>query len=240
MLNQIEAFQPLNGASRERYVEDLIFRFEANDTTSTEKKRAILMILCGPYAYVMIRSLLTCRPLNEVTFKEIASKIKEHLNPEIITEYVAALRNLSENCKFAKTLDDMLRDRFFGGIGDEAIQGRLPAEPNLSFDLAPKIAIAAETGHKYTEKIRAPKNEFALIQQQARNNNSAHRTKQTMDLVPAMNGGGCYRCNGDYHASRCKFINEECHFCEKIGHVERACFTKLREENNTSRKTSRT
>ncbi|KRY81555.1 hypothetical protein T4B_7496 [Trichinella pseudospiralis] len=81
MLNQIEAFQPLNGASRERYVEDLIFRFEANDTTSTEKKRAILMILCGPYAYVMIRSLLTYRPLNEVTFKEIASKIKEHLNP---------------------------------------------------------------------------------------------------------------------------------------------------------------
>ncbi|KRY95240.1 hypothetical protein T4C_5661 [Trichinella pseudospiralis] len=55
MLNQIEAFQPLNGASRERYVEDLIFRFEANDTTSTEKKRAILMILCGPYAYKLRR-----------------------------------------------------------------------------------------------------------------------------------------------------------------------------------------
>ncbi|KRY99853.1 hypothetical protein T11_16783, partial [Trichinella zimbabwensis] len=257
MLNQIEAFQPENGASWELYVERLNFYFEANDITSAEKKRAILMSVCGPSAYVMIRSLLTPRSLNEVTFEEIVSKVKEHFNPapseivfrlrfhkrsqrpnESITEYVAALRNLSENCNFGNTLDDMLWDRFVGGIRYEAIQRRLLAEPNLTFDLAQKIAIAAETAHKNTEEIRTANNEFASIQQ-VRNINSAHRAKQRMDQVPAKSGGGCYRCKGDHHPSKCKFIKEACRFCKKIGHIERACLTKLRAENNISRKAGR-
>ncbi|KRZ71620.1 Transposon Tf2-11 polyprotein [Trichinella papuae] len=257
MLNQIEAFQPENGASWELYVERLNFYFEANDITSAEKKRAILMSVCGPSAFVMIRSLLTPRSLNEVTFEEIVSKVKEHFNPapseivfrlrfhkrsqrlnESITEYVAALRNLSENCNFGNTLGDMLRDRFVGGIRDEAIQRRLLAEPKLTFDLAQKIAIAAETAHKNTEEIRTPNNEFASIQQ-VRNSNSAHRAKQRMEQVPAKSGGSCYRCKGNHHPSKCKFINEACRFCKKIGHIERACLTKLRAENNSSRKAGR-
>ncbi|KRX31091.1 hypothetical protein T05_10364, partial [Trichinella murrelli] len=48
MLNQMEAFQPENGASWDIYVERLNFYFEANDITSAEKKRAILMNVCGP------------------------------------------------------------------------------------------------------------------------------------------------------------------------------------------------
>ncbi|KRY49822.1 hypothetical protein T03_16186 [Trichinella britovi] len=154
MLNQIEAFQPE----------------KANDIASAEKKRAILMSVCGPSAYVIIRSLLTPLSLNEVTFEEIVSKVKEHFNPapseivfrlrfhkrsqrpnESITEYVAALRNLSENCNFGNTLDDMLRDRLVGGIRDEVIQRGLLGEPNLTFDLAQKMAIAAETAQRNTE-----------------------------------------------------------------------------------------
>ncbi|XP_003368115.1 conserved hypothetical protein [Trichinella spiralis] len=187
MLNEIEAFQPENGASWDVYVERLNFYFEANDITSAEKKRAILMNVCGPSAYVMIRSLLSPRSLNDVTFEEILSKVKEHLNPapseivfrlrfhkrsqrpnESITEYVAALRNLSENCNFGNTLDEMLRDRLVGGMRDEAIQRRLLAESNLTFDLAQKIAIAAETAHKNTEEIRTPSNETTSIQQAAK------------------------------------------------------------------------
>ncbi|KRX67712.1 hypothetical protein T09_14944 [Trichinella sp. T9] len=128
------------------------------------------MSVCGPSAYVIIRSLLTPRSLNEVTFEEIVSKVKEHFNPapseivfrlrfhkrsqrpnESITEYVAALRNLSENCNFGNTLDDMLRDRLVGGIRDEVIQRGLLGEPNLTFDLAQKMATAAETAQRNTE-----------------------------------------------------------------------------------------
>ncbi|KRX72969.1 hypothetical protein T06_10378 [Trichinella sp. T6] len=128
------------------------------------------MSVCGPSAYVIIRSLLTPRSINEVTFEEIVSKVKEHFNPapseivfrlrfhtrsqrpnESITEYVAALRNLSENCNFGNTLNDMLRDRLVGGIRDEVIQRGLLAEPNLTFDLAQKMAIAAETAQRNTE-----------------------------------------------------------------------------------------
>ncbi|KRY26208.1 hypothetical protein T01_4390 [Trichinella spiralis] len=257
MLNEIEAFQPENGASWDVYVERLNFYFEANDITSAEKKRAILMNVCGPSAYVMIRSLLSPRSLNDVTFEEILSKVKEHLNPapseivfrlrfhkrsqrpnESITEYVAALRNLSENCNFGNTLDEMLRDRLVGGMRDEAIQRRLLAESNLTFDLAQKIAIAAETAHKNTEEIRTPSNETTSIQQ-VRNVNSAHRAKPRRDQVPDKSGSYCYRCKGNHHPSKCKFISDACRFCKRIGHIERACLTKLRAENNTSRKAGR-
>ncbi|XP_003378214.1 hypothetical protein Tsp_02413 [Trichinella spiralis] len=147
ILNQIEAFQPEKGASWELYVERLNFYFEANDITSAEKKRAILMSVCAP---------------SEIVFRLRFHKRSQRPN-ESIPEYVAALMHLSENCNFGKTLDDMLRDRLVGGVRDEVIQRGLLAEPNLTFDLAQEIAIAAETAQRNTEEIRTSNNDPAFI-----------------------------------------------------------------------------
>lgn len=36
--------------------------------------------------------------------------------------------------------------------------------------------------------------------------------------------GTCYRCNGDNHlAKECRFAQEKCHNCGKVGHIKRAC-----------------
>ncbi|KRX28068.1 hypothetical protein T07_3822 [Trichinella nelsoni] len=152
MLNQIEAFQREKGASWELYVERLNFYFEANDITSAEKKRAILMC---------VKEHFNPAP-SEIVFRLRFHKRSQRPN-ESITEYVAALMHLSENCNFGNTLDDMLRDRLVGGIRDEVIQRGLLAEPNLTFDLAQKIAIAAETAQRNTEEIRTSNNDPAFI-----------------------------------------------------------------------------
>lgn len=33
----------------------------------------------------------------------------------------------------------------------------------------------------------------------------------------------CYRCGGKHSARDCKFKNEKCHTCSKIGHITCAC-----------------
>jgi hypothetical protein len=45
---------------------------------------------------------------------------------------VAELRKLSEHCNFGTTLNDMLRNRLVCGVGDQRIQRRLLAEPDLT------------------------------------------------------------------------------------------------------------
>ena len=41
---------------------------------------------------------------------------------ESVTDFVAVLRNLAENCEYKDTLEMMLRDRVVCGIRDEKIQ----------------------------------------------------------------------------------------------------------------------
>ncbi|KAL1230941.1 D-amino acid dehydrogenase [Trichinella spiralis] len=77
----------------------------------------------------------------------------------------------------------MLRDRLVGGMRDEAIQRRLLAESNLTFDLAQKIAIAAETAHKNTEEIRTPSNEITSIQQVTLNERVSPSCEQRIILA---------------------------------------------------------
>lgn len=36
----------------------------------------------------------------------------------------------------------------------------------------------------------------------------------------------CYRCAGKHSARDCRFKNEKCHVCNKIGHIARACRNK--------------
>lgn len=33
----------------------------------------------------------------------------------------------------------------------------------------------------------------------------------------------CYRCAGKHFARDCRFKNEKCHVCDKIGRIARAC-----------------
>ncbi|KRX29912.1 hypothetical protein T05_5656 [Trichinella murrelli] len=40
------------------------------------------------------------------------------------------------------------------------------------------------------------------------------------DQVPNKSGSCCYRCKGNHHPSKCKFISEACRFCKRIGHIE--------------------
>ena len=139
-----------------------------------EKKRAILLSICGPTTYSLIRSLVSPKKATDYTFTELIEKVAKHFNPcpsatvqrykcnlhcrqlgESVADYVAALCALSENCEFGDTLDDMLRDRLVWGIDDSKIQHRLLAKGSLTFVKALEIAQASELVTRDLEDLQA-------------------------------------------------------------------------------------
>ena len=145
------------------YAERLEHYFAANEVADGGKKRAILLSVCGPSTYGLIRSLVSPQKATDFSYTEIVEKVNRYYNPrpsavvqrfkfnsrscqpgETVAAYVAELRKLSEFCEFADTLDEMLRDRLVWGIADSRIQHRLLAEGSLTFPKALEIAQAME------------------------------------------------------------------------------------------------
>ena len=141
------------------YCERLHFYFDANDIVDSGKKRSILLTVCGPSTYQLLKSLVQpCTPM-EKTYDEIVEMLKIHFNPkpspiiqrfkfntrdrragESLANYVAELRALGEYCDFGSTIEDMIRDRLVCGINDHGIQRRLLQESNLTYQSAYDIA----------------------------------------------------------------------------------------------------
>ena len=120
------------------YAERLEQYFLANDVQAQEKKRAILLSVCGASTYQLIRNLVSPQKPSEKTFDELVKLVQEHHQPppsvtvqrfafhsrtrkegESIANFVAHLRELSEHCQFGDTLNDMLRDRLICGCNDD-------------------------------------------------------------------------------------------------------------------------
>ena len=62
--------------------------------------------------------------------------------------FVADLRNLSDDCNFRESLEDMLRGRLVCGINNYQIQRRLWAETKLKYQKAVELAFAIERARK--------------------------------------------------------------------------------------------
>lgn len=122
----------------ESYVERVNLYFVANDIDDAVKKRAVLLTVCGPKTYHVIRDLVAPNSPAEVEFDAIVGVVKEHFNPtpqatvqrfkfnsrsrekgETVANFVAALRHLAIHCQFGDALNDHLRDRLIQGIEDK-------------------------------------------------------------------------------------------------------------------------
>ena len=141
--------------------------FVANDISKEEKKRAILLTAIGPSTFRLLKSLASPKRLEELRFDELVDLAAKHYNPkplpivkrfefnsrsqkegETIAVYVAGLRKIAEHCEYGEVLNDMLRDRLVCGTSNKGIQRRLLLQPDLTFDKAMEMALAAEAADK--------------------------------------------------------------------------------------------
>ena len=154
------------------YTERLEQYFAANNVAGAEKQRAILISACDASTYQLIQNLVAQDQPKDRSFDELVKLVEDHHQPppsaivqlfnfhsrsrrqgETVSEFVAALRKLTEYCQFGDTLSDMLWDRLVCGINDQKLQCRLLAEPTLTYEKAFALAQALETADKSTKEL---------------------------------------------------------------------------------------
>ena len=228
------------------YIERLQQYFIANDIKGDDKQRAVLLSICGASTYQLIRSVVSPNKLTEKTFDQIVTLMKEHYFPkpsvtmqrfafnsrsrkqgESVATFVADLRRLSEYCEFGDSLVEMLRDRLICGINNDRMQRRLLAESKLSFEKAYELAQAMETADHDARELQGPPTTAVNKLNRGTGRSFATGPRPTIHKNLQNN---CYRCGGKHSANDCRFRQSECRFCKKVGHIERACRSKLKQD----------
>ena len=178
----MSAFNPSSENWR-AYVERLEQYFVANAIDTVERKRAILLSICGAETYQLIRDLVSPEKPADKTYQEITELVTKHYSPkpsvvmqrfkfnkrnqgrdESIASYVAALRQLSEFCEYGATLEEMLRDRLVCGVNNEKIQLRLLAEPDLTYARSLQLAQAMEIAEKDRQQLKGTREDYYFFQ----------------------------------------------------------------------------
>ena len=145
------------------YTEYLQNYFIANDIESEAKQCVILLSMCGPHTYKLIRSLLSPQEPKDVSFANIVKQMTDHYQPkpfiimqhfkfhsrshkqeESVAKYIAELKQLAEDCGFGEFLKQMLRDQIVCGINDPRIQRHLLAEYELTYQSAFELVQSME------------------------------------------------------------------------------------------------
>eukprot|EP00731_Ephydatia_muelleri_P019872 Em0012g697a len=214
------------------YCERVEQYFIANGISNADRKRAILLSVCGPATFKLIRSLIAPDKPSDKSFEQIVKAVSDHLCPtpssilqrfyfnscvqkesESIAQFVAELRRLAVHCEFEGTLEIMLRDRLVCGVCDPQLQKRLLAERQLTFSKALELAQAFESAESSSRDIQAVRSPSVLL--------PVHSVDKKGLSVP--DSVSCFRCGGKHYATTCKLKSVTCNNCGKTGHIAKVC-----------------
>ncbi|XP_064476027.1 uncharacterized protein K02A2.6-like [Ornithodoros turicata] len=219
---RLEEFE--DGTDWSEYRERVEQFFSANDVTA-DKQKAVFLSCCGAKTYSILRSLLAPQTPADRDLTSIFSALDAYFalkcsevlarykfnsrvrrEGEYVSDFVAALRRLTEGCDYGTFQETMLRDRIVCGVNDTGMQTRLLETPDLTYDLAVKTLLAMETAQKDSREISKTEN----LSAGACAINSAQQRP-------------CYRCNGKHAPDDCPFSDAACFRCKKRGHIVRMC-----------------
>ncbi len=231
-IGSIEPFDEVNGAW-DVYAERLHAYLLVNGVAEEQLVNAFSAIVGGK-TYGLLRSLLSPAKPSEKTLAEIMDVLGNHYSPrpvticqrhrfrnrrqatgESVTEFMAALKTMTEHCDFGVGLNDQLRDQFVCGLLSDTIQRRLLTEEQLTREKALKIAVSMETAGRDINELHGRSkpeiNKFTT--------SKTAKEKQNKHRFPK-----CKSCGKTNHQEgNCWFKNVDCHNCGKRGHTKAVC-----------------
>ncbi|XP_064469269.1 uncharacterized protein K02A2.6-like [Ornithodoros turicata] len=255
-LGHIEEFDPSSPERWDAYESRLTFYLEANGITDPARKRAVFLSVCGAATFDLVQSLLAPATPETKSFSQILATLKEHFAPqpseivcrnafyrrnqgagESVALFIAELRRLAQKCNFPN-LEEMLRDRLVCGLVDENLQNRLFAKKKLTFKVAQEEALAAEAAARSTREVRtaeaAATADINALHRQQQERANGHQSSARETGNQGKKTKPCDGCGGAHAREFCRFRDAQCHYCKKIGHIERVCRLKQRSSANAT------
>ena len=245
----LEAYDSSNESWTD-YIERMEHFFLANDITTTDKKKSILLSCVGAKTYKLMKTLLAPVKPGDKSFQQLVALVQEHECPqpsiivqrfkfnsrvqkqgESVTDFVADLRHLAEHCSFGTTLEEMLRDRIVCGTNNIRTQRRLLSEKNLKFAGALEIAQAMESAEKNAQDLHptcfsSTKQPHASVHKLSSTPRHGQTTRNPLK-------GRCFRCGStDHRAHECKHTETVCHNCGIKGHLASVCQKPKKKDRN--------
>lgn len=179
---------------------------------------------------------------------------------ESIVEYATELKKLSQHCEFNCqncnhcTANAFLTLQFIRGLQDSDIRVQLLQEKNnatfqefinkavtIEFSKAEdKVMSTVPKLPTYTDTCNVESTQYQVNGKFVTSNNHKFQSpkipRNTNDSFSSLSGK-CYRCGqGDHKANVCRFRNEFCRKCSKLGHLARVCMSQGRRGENTHKK----
>ena len=159
---------------------------------------------------------------------------------------MSELRRLAQDCNFEATQNKMLRDNFGIGVTNEGIRQKMLAVKDLDLDKVIEIASALEVATKNARDIQKAQHishttALAVGVNQVINKDKGKSTPRPNGIPqPEFGNKGqkvkCYRCCGIHSQEDCRYRNQTCFSCGKMGHVSQMCRTKARKPVHNYRK----
>lgn len=141
---------------------------------------------------------------------------------ETVNQFFNRLKEIARRCEFSDN-EQQITEQLIVGLGPELFNkvSELPRTVNLKDALT--AAVSAE--FRIANKMAMEKN--VSVQQvltQGVRRGIGNKPKGKQDLRQDIKRKKCWRCSSHEHsADKCKFHDERCYECGKIGHIRKTC-----------------
>ena len=204
-----------------------------------------LLSLISSKTYTWLRDLLTPDKPATKSFQEIVMTLQQLLSPkpleiaehfrfytwtqregETVLTYVADLKKLATHCNFGASLNEALRDKLVCGFRNVQIQKCLLSEAKLKYSKALEIAVAMETAICDASELQGE------LQSEPRVDKILDNSKPPP--LPNPTPKVCHRCGDSHTTHNCRFKDQTCYHCGKVGHISRVCRSKQQGKPKTT------
>ena len=252
----------------ESYVERLEHYFTAAEIT--ENKASHLINCIDPPTCRLLKSQVAPAKVTDKTYEQLVAVLTDHFvgkplkiaerfkfyqskqkQGESVTDFAAALRQLSVTCQFGNFLNEALCDFLVLGLSTKSTQKKLLTVKDLTFKVALDTALADEVAGREAQVVAnapgstssagSPSNE-SVNYAKGKRGNKPSKKKHAQNKTPS--GGSdqklCYRCKrGSHDPSKCRFKEATCFKCSRKGHIAPACRGNQLQDNVTQSKPPR-